>query len=178
MAGKPDQAQKTIPSRVVEQEEWWGCKQTMILWFFPWFWLNLLTCNWRPFDPADLAPTVHGSHDCIIVPVTWGAYLTGDSRFNSFLPFDRRPFFFLLARSCEPWGSSGIRGTLDGLRGLMVPGRRGRLIGEGARVGTSVPSSLSLLSVDTCRESGGRVESVKRDNRGLRAHFCQNSYQQ
>lgn len=78
--------------------------------------------------------------------------MTGDSLFSSFLPFDRRLFFFLLARSWEPWGSRGMWGALEGLRGLMVPGRRGRVIGDGARTLTSVSSTLSLVSVVTCRE--------------------------
>lgn len=119
---------------------------------------NHMTSCRGSFDPADLALTVHVlvspslHHHVLSGDAQRGAYLTGDSLFSSFLPFDRRLFFFLFARSCEPWGSSGIWGTLDGLRGLIVPGRRGRVIGEGARTGTSVPSTLSLVSVDTCRE--------------------------
>lgn len=136
------------------------------------------------FDPADLALTVHVlvspslHHRVLSYDVQWGAYLTGDSLFSSFLPFDRRLFFFLWARSCEPWGSSGIWGTLDGLRGLIVPGRRGRVIGEGARMGTSVPSTLSLVAVDTCREKWWSVvERIKRDNKGFPTSSWQNFYQ-
>ncbi|KAA8584181.1 hypothetical protein FQN60_007966 [Etheostoma spectabile] len=46
--------------------------------------------------------------------------------------------------------SRGMRGPLVGLRGLMVPGRRGRTIGDGARTGVA-----SLLTVEG--EGGGLV---------------------
>lgn len=109
--------------------------------------------------------------------VTGFGYLTGDSLFSSFLPFDRRLFFFLFARSCEPWVSRGIWGILEGLRGLIVPGRRGRVIGEGARMGMSVSSSLSLVSVVTCRERWwSMVERIKRNNKGFLTSFWQNFY--
>lgn len=76
-------------------------------------------------------------------------YLTGDSLFSSFFPFDRRPFFFLFARSWESRGSSGMWGLLVGLRGLMVPGRRGRTIGDGTRAGVASWSTASVVSVVT-----------------------------
>lgn len=90
--------------------------------------------------------------------------MTGDSLFSSFLPLDRRLFFFLLASSWEPWGSRGMWGALEGLRGLMVPGRRGRVIGDGARTLASGSSTLSLVSVVTCREKWWSVpERIKRE---------------
>lgn len=92
--------------------------------------------------------------------------MTGDSLFSSFLPLDSRLFFFLLARSWEPWGSRGMWGALEGLRGLMVPGRRGRVIGDGARTLTSVSSTLSLVSVVTYRERRwSDPERIKREDK-------------
>lgn len=75
-------------------------------------------------------------------------YFTGESLFSSFFPLESSPFFFLFARSWESRASrvsSGMRGPLEGLRGLMVPGRRGRTIGDGARTGATL--SLSTVSV-------------------------------
>lgn len=74
-----------------------------------------------------------------------GFYLAGDSRLSSFLPLERSPFFFLLAKS---WALPVSRGRLGillvGLSGLMVPGSSGRTIGDGARTGvTSLSTRVS-----------------------------------
>ena len=84
-------------------------------------------------------------------------YFTGESLFSSFFPLESSPFFFLFARSWESRGSrvsSGMRGPLEGLRGLMVPGRRGRTIGDGARTGATL--SLSTVAVVSVAAWGER----------------------
>ncbi len=90
-------------------------------------------------------------------------YFTGESLFSSFFPLESSPFFFLFARSWESrgsLGSSGRRGPLVGLRGLMVPGRRGRTIGDGARTGVASLSTVSVVSVVTWGEKRwGGVEA-------------------
>lgn len=79
-------------------------------------------------------------------------YFTGESLFSSFFPLESSPFFFLFARSWGSRGSSGVWGTLVGLRGLMVPGRRGRTIGDGARTGVASLPAVSVVSVGTWGE--------------------------
>lgn len=79
-------------------------------------------------------------------------YFTGESFFRSFFPLESSPFFFLFARSWESRGSTGMWGPLVGLRGLMVPGRRGRTIGDGARTGVVSLLTASVVSVVACEE--------------------------
>ncbi len=90
-------------------------------------------------------------------------YFTGESLFSSFFPLESSPFFFLFARS---WASRGSRGSsgrwgpLVGLRGLMVPGRRGRTIGDGARTGVALLSTVLVVSGVTWGEKRwGGVEA-------------------
>lgn len=73
-------------------------------------------------------------------------HFTGDSLFSSFFPLERSPFFFLFAKSWGSLGSSGRLAPLVGLRGLMVPGRRGRTIGDGARTGVGMLLAVSVVS--------------------------------
>jgi len=81
-------------------------------------------------------------------------YFTGESLFRSFFPLESNPFFFLFARSRSRGSreSSGMWGLLMGLRGLMVPGRRGRTMGDGARTGVASLSTASAVSVVTWGE--------------------------
>lgn len=104
--------------------------------------------------------------DAVTLRVCIFSYLTGESLFSSFFPFDRRPFFFLFARSWESRGSNRMWGALVGLRGLMVPGRRGRTIGDGARSGATSLSTLSVVSAETWRGKwlGGGGWDYKRRN--------------
>ena len=76
-------------------------------------------------------------------------YFTGESLFRSFFPLESSPFFFLFARSLGSLGSSGTWEPLVGLRGLMVPGRSGRTIGDGARTGVVMLLAVSVVSVVT-----------------------------
>lgn len=79
------------------------------------------------------------------------SYFTGESLFRSFFPLESSPFFFLFAISSSRGsrGSRGRRGPLAGLMGLMVPGRRGRAMGDGARTGAATLSTVSVVSVAT-----------------------------
>lgn len=74
---------------------------------------------------------------------------TGDSLFSNFFPLESIPFFFLFARSWGSLRSSGTWWPLEGLIGLIVPGRRGRTIGDGARTGVVMLLAVSVFSAVT-----------------------------
>lgn len=104
-------------------------------------------CCWIGVDCVDAIYTACAriAHVCFF----FFFYFTGESLFRSFLPLESSPFFFLFARSWSRGsrGSMGMWGHLVGLRGLMVPGRRGRTIGDGARTGGASLSSALVVSV-------------------------------
>lgn len=117
-------------------------------------------------------------HVHIFYIISFSFYFTGESLFSSFFPLESSPFFFLLARSWGSRESSGVWGTLIGLRGLMVPGRRGRTIGDGARTGVESLSAVSVVSVGTwgerrwgAVEAWGIVLQKKQDRHRLSVFF-------